>query len=95
MQHLHHELEDAFASLQHHVADEAVADDHIGHAALNVAALDVADEAVGERAGVEQRVRFLGQIVALGLLGADVHQADGRLSRLRMCLAKMVPMTPY
>ena len=45
---------------------------------VNVAALDVADELLAQRAGVEQGVGVLGQFVALLLLLANVHQADGR-----------------
>ena len=42
--HLHDELEDALADLEHHVADEAVGDDDVARALVDVAALDVADE---------------------------------------------------
>src|SRR5262245_37300403 len=81
--HLHDELEDALASLQHHVADEAIADHDIRGAAVNVAALDIADELLAQAAGVEERVRVLGEIVPLLLLLADVHQTDGRTRSLK------------
>src|SRR5215471_17168947 len=66
--HLHDELEDALAGLQYHVPDKAVTDHDIGGAAVNVAALDVADELLAKATGVEQRVRVLGEVVSLLLL---------------------------
>ena len=42
--HLHDELEDALADLEHDVADEAVGDDDVARALVDVAAFDVADE---------------------------------------------------
>src|SRR5437773_1769574 len=76
------ELEDAFADLQDDVADEAVGDDDVADALVNVAALDVANEALTQRTGVEQGMGFLGKVVTLGFLRADVHEADGRLFAL-------------
>src|SRR5204862_218228 len=75
--HLHHEVKDALAHLEHDVADEAIGDDDVADALVDVATLDVAGELLAQRAGVEHRVRLLGQVVALQLLRADVEHADG------------------
>ena len=64
--------------LQHDVAGEAVADDHVGHARVDVARLDVADEV--HRRGLQQPVRLASQLVALRLFLADRQQADARRS---------------
>ena len=56
----------ALRSLQHDVAGEAVADDHVGVAAVDLARLDVADEV--QRRGLEQLVRLARQLVALASL---------------------------
>src|SRR5438132_5008380 len=61
----HHEVEDALAQLQDDVAGEAVGDDHVGGAAVDVAALDVTDETVLERTGAEKFERLLNEIVTL------------------------------
>ena len=74
---IHHELEDAFAQLQDDVAGEAIGHDHVGGTAVNVAALDVADEAILERAVAEEFVGLLNEFVAFALFLADVHEADG------------------
>ena len=44
-----HRLRDALDQLQRHVAGEAVGDDHVGGARVEVGALDVADEAAAPR----------------------------------------------
>src|SRR5262249_30562274 len=62
--------------LEDDVADEALGDDDFAHALVDVAPLDVADELVLEGAVLEEVLRFLGELVALVLLGADVEQAD-------------------
>ena len=84
----HDEIEHAFAHLQDDVADEAVGDDDVADALVDVAAFDVADELVLERAVAEQVVRFLGEVVPLVFLGADVHQADLRLVALENVLGE-------
>ena len=52
-----------FRHLEDHVADKAIGHDDVAHAFVDVAALDIADELRLERAGVEQRVGFLGEVV--------------------------------
>ena len=56
-------LRHALADFQGHIADEAVADDHVHAAGENLAPLDVADEI--ERQVLQPVVRFRGQLVAL------------------------------
>jgi len=56
------------------VADEPVADDDVGLAAHHIAALDIPDEI--ERGLGQELERFLGKLVALGLLFADGKEAD-------------------
>src|SRR5262249_12092107 len=75
--HLHRKLEDTLAHLQDHVADEAVRDDHVADALVDIAAFDIADETLAQSTGVEKSVRLLGEVVPLGLFRADIHQADG------------------
>ena len=71
-------LGETLAELEDDVADEAVADDDIHLAGVDVAALDVADEveAEGRRGGLDQLMRLLRQLVALGLFFAVGEQAD-------------------
>ena len=69
-------LDQPFAHLQRDVAGEAVADDHVGVAGVDVAPFDVADEV--DRRVLEQLVRLARQIVALALFLADREQADAR-----------------
>ena len=76
-QHFAHKAAYALAGFERHVADKAVADDDVGQAAEDVAALHVADEADGQR--LEQRKGLAGEVVALGLFFADGEQADARL----------------
>ena len=76
-QHIAHKAADALAGLQRHVAHKAVADNHVGLAAENVAPLHVADEADGQR--LEQRKGLARQVVALGLFFADGEQTHARL----------------
>ncbi len=56
----------ALADLQGHVADEAVADDHVHAAGKDLAPLDVADEI--QRQVLQPVVRFPGEFVALASL---------------------------
>ena len=76
-QHVAHKPAHAFAGLQRHVAHKAVADDHVGLAAEDVAAFNVADEV--DRQRLQQRKRLARQVVALGLFFADREQAHARL----------------
>ena len=62
---LHH-LDEPFADLQRDVAGEAVADDHVGLAAVDIARFDVADER--QRRGLQQPMRLARQLVALASL---------------------------
>src|SRR5437588_1593859 len=80
--HFNSKLKDPLAYLQHDIADEAIGDNHVAGAAIDVAAFDVADELLPQGAAIEKRVRFLGQVMALLFLRADVHEADGRLVAL-------------
>ena len=68
----------ALEELDHHVADEPVAHDHVGDVADQVVALHVADEVQVEPA--HQRVRLARQGVPLLVLLADVQQADAGAS---------------
>ena len=78
-QHVAHKAADAFAGFERHVAHKTVADDHVGVAVEDVAALHVADEVDGQ--GLEQRQRLAGQVVALGFFFADGEQTHARLRR--------------
>ena len=62
--------------LEHDVADEAVADDHVGVAVEDVAAFGVAHEV--EAGLLQDAERFLRQLVALAFFLADGEQADAR-----------------
>jgi hypothetical protein len=75
-QHLVHHFHQAFADLQRHVADEAVADDDVGVAGINIAAFHVADEMNGER--FEQRRGGARELVAFVLFFADGEQPHAR-----------------
>ena len=66
-------------SLSTTLPGEAVGDDDIDRAAMDVAALDVADEPVLQRAVAEQVVGLLNEVVPLPFFLADIHQADGGL----------------
>ena len=70
-------VDQAFAHLERHVADEAVADDDVDVAAVDVAAFHVADEV--EVQALEQRRGGAGQVVALVFFFADGEEADARL----------------
>src|SRR5688572_22169205 len=63
--------------LEHHVAGEAVGDDHVHLAPQDVPALDVADEVHVRRLG-QQAVRLLAELVALARLLADRQETDAR-----------------
>ena len=69
-------LDQPFADLQRDVAGEAVADDDVDVAGVDVAPLDVADEV--DRRVLEQLVRLARQLVALALFLADRQQPDAR-----------------
>ena len=79
-QHGGEEFHERFPALEHDVADEAVADDHVDVLGKHLETLDgtgVVDQAVD---AAEQFVGLGDQGAALALLGADVHEADaGRL----------------
>ena len=66
---------EGFGELEEDVADEAIADDHVGLISEDVGAFDVADEV--ESAFPEDGVGFLDLTVALALLLADAEEADG------------------
>ncbi len=70
--HLHQPL----AHLQRDVPREAVADDDVGRAGVDVARLDVAGEV--EAARLQEAVGLAGQLVALGLFLADREQPHAR-----------------
>ena len=72
-----HRLHHAFGNLQRDVADEAVANQHVGLAVVKVAAFDVADEI--HRQLFDQLVGFASKLVALALFFADGKQADARM----------------
>ena len=76
----------ALERLQGHVPGEAVADDHVGRAVQEVAALDVPDEA--KRARLEQRMGFTDELVALLRLLADREERDGRALDLERVLGE-------
>ena len=71
-----HRVHQPFADLQRHVPGESIADDDVRHAAVDIAGLDVPDEA--ERRCLEQAVRFARQLVALAFLLADREQPHAR-----------------
>ena len=75
-QHLVDHVHQAFAHLQRDVADESVADDHVGLAGEDIAAFHVADEMNGQR--LQQRRGGARQLVALVLFFADGKQPDAR-----------------
>ncbi len=77
------ELHRPLARLQEHIADEPLADDDPGVPFVDVAALDVADEPVGQRAVLEQGAGRPGQVGSFLFLGADVQQADRGVGDLR------------
>src|SRR4029453_11869838 len=62
-------LDQPFARLQDDVSCKPVADDDIGHAAVNLPPFDVTDEAEGRR--LKQAVRIARQIVAFAFLFTD------------------------
>ena len=76
--HPHDEFEQALREFDNHVADEAIGDDDIGFASVNIAAFDVPHKAIRERTIAEQRVGFLHEIVPFAFFFADVHEADRR-----------------
>src|SRR5579872_1741437 len=65
-----------FARLEHHIADERVAYDHIALLEKHPLALDVSGEPRKLR---QELMSLLGHCVALRLLLADVHQVHGRI----------------
>src|SRR6185437_7220242 len=75
-----HGLDQSFADLERDVADEAVADDHVHRAVVEVAPLDVADEVDGQ--ALEQNERFAREIVALDIFFADRKQSHARRALL-------------
>src|SRR5438046_2565452 len=70
-------FDQAFTDLQGDITDEAIADDHVHLAAINIPALDVADEVEAER--LHQRPGGPGDLVPLVVLLADGENADARL----------------
>ena len=71
-----HQVGYAFRGFQRHVAHEAVGDDDIHVAAVEVAAFHIADKI--QRKLLQQRISFAGKFVALGFFFADGKQADAR-----------------
>ena len=69
-------LHQPFAHLQRHVADEAVAHDHVHRAAIDIAAFDVADEV--EIQALQQRRRRPRHFVALVVFLADREHSHAR-----------------
>src|SRR5690606_28373538 len=61
--------------LEHDIADEAVADDHVDRALEDVVAFDIAAEV--QRAAAQQLGRLFDDLVALDDFFADVQQTDG------------------
>ena len=76
LQHLVEHHGESFGRLQHHVADEAVADEDFGRALVDVVAFDIAVEIEARRA--QQFPGALRELVALDLFLADVEEADRR-----------------
>ena len=73
-----HHFGHPLAGLEQHIAHEALADNDVGPPLVQVAALDVAQVAVLDRAFEDQRVSLAGRVVPLALFTADVHEADAR-----------------
>ena len=91
----HDEVEDPFTDFQDDIADESLGDDDLADSLVDIAAFNVADELVLERAVAEEVLRFLGELVALSSSEPMLSRPIFGLSRWRICLAKMLPMTPY
>ena len=72
---LHH-VDEPLADLQRDVAGEAVADDHVGVAAVDIARLDVADEL--QRRALSSRCASRVSSLPLRLFLADRQQPDAR-----------------
>src|SRR6266571_500391 len=66
LDHVPHHVGDAFPQLQHHVAHKAIADDDVGLALEQLAALDVAHKA--KASGGEQGKGRARELAALGVL---------------------------
>ena len=81
--HLHHELNTPSQTLRTTLPTKPSVTITSQHAAVDVPALDVADELLLERAVLKEACVSLASSWPFGFLGADVHQADGRLSRLQ------------
>src|SRR5260370_14462265 len=75
--HFHHEFKHTLAAFQHDIADKTVADDDVSDPFMDIPALNVANELIVKSAGIEKSVGILCQVVPLGFLGANVHEANG------------------
>lgn len=72
-------LGDAFAHLQHDVADKTLADEDVRLALVQATAFHVADVVFFEPAVLQESVRFAAKVGAFAVLAPDVDQADARL----------------
>src|SRR5262249_24820711 len=64
-----HGVGESLTDLESYIAGEAVADDHIHRAAVQIAPLDVTDEV--QPGALQQLIRLARQLIAFGLFGAD------------------------
>ena len=78
---LAHHAGQAFAGLEQHIADKAIADHQVGGALEDVVTFDVAVEVdlASRRRAAQQLAGLLDHLAALGRLFADVEQADAGL----------------
>jgi hypothetical protein len=88
-QHPQQHLAERLGALQHGVADEAVANDHVHFAIENVPPLDVADEVEAGR--LEHPEDLAGELRPLPLFLADRQYADARLRHAKHRLGVEVP----
>ena len=72
-------LGDSLAHLEDHIADETLADQHVGLSLVQAAAFDVADVAVLEPAVLQIGVRLAVQVGPFAVLAADIDQPDPRI----------------
>ena len=86
------DLDEPFADLQRDVAGEAVADDHVGVAAVDVAPFDVADE-VDSGDAFSSRCASRVSSLPLRLFLADRQQPDARRSMPNATRAYTLPIT--
>ena len=73
LQEVTHHLGDSLGGFEHDVADEAVADDDVGGAVVDIGTFDVAVKI--EMAGAQKLARASDILIALELFGANIEQA--------------------